>query len=361
MSVCFFGSYNLNTTPRVQTLIDGLRGHSITVKECNVPLMVSTAERIAIAEHPWRLPLFGLKVLRCWVKLVSKRRQASGSKHIIVGYLGQFDVLLAKMIFPTKHIMLDYMISGAATVQDRGLGGRVKNYLLVWLDTLALRAATTIIVDTDEHFRDIAPKFRPKCIVVSVGAPQSWFETPRPRRLNQSRTFSVIFFGLYTPLQGTVTIGKALAELTQPIEVTMAGSGQEYAAAKRAAKYPKNTTKITWIDWADPSQIARHDVTLGIFGSGPKALKVVPNKIYQGAALGCGLVTSDTPPQRRALGDVALFVPPDDARRLALVLDDLAAHPNKVAKLRKQARAYSQAHFTPKKIVEPLISLINQT
>ena len=44
--------------------------------------------------------------------------------------------------------------------------------------------------------------------------------------------------------------------------------------------------------------VASHDVCLGIFGDTDKALSVVPTKVYQGAAAGCAVVTSDTAPHR---------------------------------------------------------------
>ena len=69
-----------------------------------------------------------------------------------------------------------------------------------------------------------------------------------------------------------------------------------------------------------PALVAGHDVCLGIFGTGDKALRVVPNKVFQGAAAGCAIVTSDTAPQRRALGDAAVLVPPGDPEALAAAL-----------------------------------------
>jgi glycosyltransferase involved in cell wall biosynthesis len=42
--------------------------------------------------------------------------------------------------------------------------------------------------------------------------------------------------------------------------------------------------------------------------------------VFQGAAAGCAIVTSDIPPQRRALGDAALLVPPGDPAALAAAL-----------------------------------------
>ncbi len=46
----------------------------------------------------------------------------------------------------------------------------------------------------------------------------------------------MIFYGLYTPLQGTPAIGAALGKIAgATIEVTMVGRGQDEAEAKSAA------------------------------------------------------------------------------------------------------------------------------
>ena len=61
---------------------------------------------------------------------------------------------------------------------------------------------------------------------------------------------AVVFYGLFTPLQGTVTIGEALAELSdEPIDVTMIGTGQDHEACREAAA---GNTNIEWIDWVQP-------------------------------------------------------------------------------------------------------------
>ena len=52
----------------------------------------------------------------------------------------------------------------------------------------------------------------------------------------------------------------------------------------------------------------------------PEGPHVVPNKVFEGAAAGWAIITSDTAPQRRALGDAAIFVGPADARSLAETL-----------------------------------------
>jgi glycosyltransferase involved in cell wall biosynthesis len=100
-------------------------------------------------------------------------------------------------------------------------------------------------------------------------------------------------------------------------------------------------------------------VCLGIFGTGDKALRVVPNKVFQGAAAGCAVITSDTAPQRRVLGTVplesgAVLVPPGDPAALADALLQLAADREWLLKLRHAARQLAAKRFTPEQVVAPL-------
>jgi glycosyltransferase involved in cell wall biosynthesis len=107
-----------------------------------------------------------------------------------------------------------------------------------------------------------------------------------------------------------------------------------------------------------PALVAGHDVCLGIFGTGPKALRVVPNKVFQGAAAGCAVVTSDTAPQRRALGAAALLVPHGDSAALADALRALAADRAELARLRAASHRLATARFAPDQVVGPLLDAI---
>jgi glycosyltransferase involved in cell wall biosynthesis len=165
-----------------------------------------------------------------------------------------------------------------------------------------------------------------------------------------------VFYGLYTPLQGTPVIGAALGQLAgAPVEVTMIGSGQDEAQTRAAAAA---NTAVRWLDWVPaaelPPLVASHDVCLGIFGAADKALRVVPNKVFQGAAAGCAVVTSDTPPQRRAVGSAAVLVPPGDAGALAAALLRLAEDRAGLERLRRQARELAREQFAPEQIVGAL-------
>jgi glycosyltransferase involved in cell wall biosynthesis len=135
----------------------------------------------------------------------------------------------------------------------------------------------------------------------------------------------------------------------------MVGTGQDHA---RAVEVGSVNRQVTWRDWVPPEElpavVAAHDVCLGIFGTGPKARRVVPNKAYQGAAAGCVVVTSDTPPQRRALAGAGLFVEAGNAPQLARTLRDLADDRAGVAARREATAALARAEFSPRAVAAPL-------
>jgi len=96
----------------------------------------------------------------------------------------------------------------------------------------------------------------------------------------------------------------------------MAGRGQELTHTKELAG---DSPAVEWIDWVErdelPALVFEHDICLGIFSPGAKGMRVIPNKVFQGAAAGCAIITSDSVSQREALGDAARFVEPGDPRR----------------------------------------------
>jgi SAM-dependent methyltransferase len=278
----------------------------------------------------------------------------------VVGYLGHFDVHLARLCFRGVPIVLDHLIGASDTARDRRIKGGLRQRLLRLIDAAALRSADVIVVDTDEHLAALPTAHRNRGVVVMVGAPTAWLAagTPDDAPRAADAPLKVIFFGLYTPLQGTPVIGEALRRLAgAPVEVTMAGHGQDEAQAKRLAAA---NHAVNWLDWvpADdlPALVAGHDVCLGIFGTGAKALRVVPNKVFQGAAAGCAIVTSDTAPQRRALGDAAAFVPAGDGAALAETLLKLASDPAEVSRLRAAAADLARREFAPAQVVRPLLA-----
>jgi glycosyltransferase involved in cell wall biosynthesis len=356
-----FGTYDTAKHPRAGVIFEGLRFDGDEVVEANASLGFTTADRVAMLTRPWLAYRLAGRILTRWRTILrdARRERRGGSfDAIVVGYMGHFDVMLARARFPRDTVVLDMLIFAADTARDRGVRSGLELRLLGWLDALAILGADVVLVDTEEHAELIPPGQRRKAQVVAVGAPEVWFAAGEHRpKADPGWALRVVFFGLFTPLHGAAVIGAALGILADcdEIEITMIGAGQEWDLARRAAA---SNNRVTWMEWVDPSSlptmVAEYDVCLGIFGTTPKARRVVPNKVYQGAAAGCAIVTSDTPPQRRALGDAAIFVPPGDASSLADALRQLARDRDRVAALGVAARKRGLAEFTAGAVVRPL-------
>lgn len=356
--VLFFGTYDARRYPRVLVLQEGFAALGDEVVECNVPLRIDTAMRVRMVRHPWLAVVLLARLVVAWTQLTWRARRLPVIDLVVVGYLGHFDVHLARLLFPKVPIALDHLVSGCDTARDRGVGGRAVHRLLSWLDRAALRAADYPCVDTEDHLA-LVGEASPKTLVIPVGAPDEWFHAPQPETRSG---LSAVFFGSFTPLQGAPVIGEAirlLAETAPEVTVTMIGRGQDYEQTRAAAG---EAATVQWIDWVEPERlpelIAGFDVCLGIFGTGPKARRVVPSKVFQGAAAGAAIVTSDTAPQRSALGQAAAFVPPGDAGALAETLRALAADPVRLHRLRSDAYTRACQSFRPASVVAPLHALV---
>ncbi len=358
MRVLLFGTYDTSTHPRVATIAEGLRARGFDVAECNAPLGLDTAARVDMLARPWRAPALLLRLARRWTTLARAARRMPAPDVVLVGYLGHFDVHLARLVFRRVPVVLDHLVGASDTGRDRRLDGGPRQALLRMIDSAALRAASIIVVDTDEHLAALPAASRARAVVVPVGAPSAWrAASPPAEPQDASGPLRVVFYGLYTPLQGTPVIGAALARIAgAPIEVTMIGNGQDEAETRAAAAANHAVRWLGWVPAVDlPALVAGHDVCLGIFGTGDKALRVVPNKVFQGAAAGCAIVTSDTAPQRRALADAAILVPPGDPEALATALLRLAGDRNELVRLRRLAYQLAQQQFAPEQIVAPLV------
>jgi glycosyltransferase involved in cell wall biosynthesis len=358
MRVVAFGTYDAHVHPRGAVLIAGLQERGFDVVEINERLAVDTDARVAALENPWLLPRVVGRVLVCWARLVARSVSAPRADVVLVPYLGHFDVLLARVRWPRRTIVLDHLVSAEGTARDRRETGRVKLGLLRLVDHLALSAADVIVVDTAESAERLPDRYRPRAVVVPVGATHEWFEARHDAADSTDGTLKVVFFGSFSPLQGTTTIARALTMVDEGLlTVTLVGHGQDHEEVRAMVG---DRSDVVWHSWIPidelPRLVAEQDVCLGIFGGTDKALTVVPTKVFQGAAAGCAVVTSDTPPQRRELQDCAAYVPASDPVALAETLVALAGDPARVVGLKARSVSAAEA-FRPARVVD---SLLNQ-
>ncbi|MDX9715855.1 MAG: glycosyltransferase [Thauera sp.] len=163
-----------------------------------------------------------------------------------------------------------------------------------------------LIADTQGHadyFHDMLGVARDKIIVLPVGADESVFTFRPLRPLEGGRPIRVLFYGSFIGLHGVPTIVDAIRRYEGPaVEFHFIGSGPMRAEAEQSLTTMRLHASIAHIcfeDWLDihtlAGRIEESDIVLGVFGTTGKALRVVPNKVYQALAVGRPVITGDTP------------------------------------------------------------------
>ena len=330
MRVCYFGTYE-QSYPRNKVVIDAMRMAGVEVLECHHPLWELIRHKTGPFLSPRSLLAFTLRFLKGYVKLiVTFLRRAGDAQLVMVGYIGQLDLVLAKllsMVGKRRKLIFNPLVSLYDTlVDDRSLFSpdSLAAHFLFFLDRLAFRLADRIILDTDVHIDYISEKFgidRDKFERVFIGADEEVFSSrPWQKRLSP---FVVLFVGKFIPLHGIPYIITAASMLEEEdIRFEIVGSGQLYDEIMEL--YRRLAVKnIAFTDWIPYQQLAdkmaQANLCLGIFGESGKARRVIPNKVFQGLAVGMPVITGDSPASRELLtgGQSAALVPMANPEALA--------------------------------------------
>ena len=272
--------------------------------------------------HNWAAgPAELLRLVAAEARLLRPRRE--GADLVLVTYPGHLDLPAARLAARGRPVVCDPLVSLAATFVDarrRFRAGSPVARALAATDRLALRSADAVVADTAEHaklYRSLGAK---RVAVVPVGAEERVFR-PAWRRPAE---FVALFVGKLIPLHGLPTI-LAAAALAPEIRFRIVGSGQ---LESELDDDPANVERVPWVAYERlPDELGRCGCALGIFGTSPKARRVIPNKVFQALACAAPVVTADTPAARELLvdGESALLVRPGDPEALAAAVTRLAA------------------------------------
>lgn len=226
--------------------------------------------------------------------------------------------------------------------------------LLAWERKL-LRCADRIIADTPAHadyFAEVLGADRAKSAVVYVGAEEALF-SPHPMHAKQPKeALEVLFYGSFIPLQGPGTVIEA-ARLYKgpPVKWTLLGNGPLRAACEEQAAGLNNVTFEDWMRYEQlPARIQQADILLGVFGTTPKAGRVIPNKVFQSLACGRPVVTRSAGayPDHLATAENSglVWVQAGDAQGLADLVAGLAADRDTLPQLGLAAGETSRHYFS---------------
>ena len=331
MRVVYFGTYE-RRYPRNAQVISCLRRAGVEVRERHEPVWDGREDKwgAGLTVAP-RLALAEARLL--W-------RPNGEADAVLVGYPGHLDLPAARraargrpVIFNPLVSLVDTLVGDRRRFEPDSLPAR----LLAAVDRRALRSAELVVADTQANadflaeLGGLSPEHLAVCF---VGAEERLF---RPGWAPEE-PFTAVFVGKLIPLHGLETILEA-ARIAAELRIRVIGSGQLDDLLRSR---PPNVEWIPWVDYELlPGELRRAGCALGIFGTSPKARRVIPNKAFQALACGVPLVTADTHAARELLvdGEGALLLPPGDPAALAEALRRLAADPALAQRLGKRGLA----------------------
>lgn len=325
--------------PRVRMLLSAFRELQPGLTVCHRKVWEGIEDKSQIGGARRWLSIL-LTLLLAYPALILSYLRAPKHDVVVVPYPGLLDVLIlwplarlrgARICWDVFISAYDTVVIDRAMVPKRGFVARLI-YAAEWLAT---RAVDLVLLDTREHARHVAELFgldQRKVRSVWVGVEDDTFR--REALPLREGPVNVLFYGQFIPLHGLDTIVDAIARLSgradaPDMRFTIVGTGQEAARidAKLANLNLASVERIQWVDYARlPALIAASDICLGVFASGGKAARVIPNKVFQILAVGRPLVTMDSPAIREIVepGAAVRLVPPGDADALADALAALA-------------------------------------
>jgi glycosyltransferase involved in cell wall biosynthesis len=108
--------------------------------------------------------------------------------------------------------------------------------------------------------------------------------------------------------------------------------------------------------------MAEADVCLGVFGTTPKAARVIPNKVFDGLSVERAVITADTPAIREALvpGRHLWTCPAGDPVALAETISRLKADPQTRRVLAAEGRGRFQEAFSIGAISRDLAAVVRE-
>ena len=214
-------------------------------------------------------------------------------------------------------------------------------------------SADLVLADTSAHksfFEQQLGAPNERCVVIPVGADESVF-VPQPSH-SIGTPPEVLFYGSFLPLHGVETVIEA-ARLCPEIQWTLIGNGHLRTQCEELAKGIKNLRIESAIPYEKlPARIGQADLLLGVFGTTPKAERVIPNKVFQALACGRPVITRESPaypPEACTETSGITFVPPGNPQALAdavrkRLTDDLK-HASEQTR-HTLASCFSQQHIT---------------
>ena len=347
LRVCLLGSYDPDYA-RHYVIRTGLARAGVEVIERPLPRRAHTLGRVRhmLAQFPRRE--------ECDLVLIPAFNQLLAPFAWLRGRLGGVPVAA------------DYMVGLTDALADRqrmpvtpAQTGKARAYRTV--DRVNTARMLTL-TDTEAHrlmFGQTIGARLDRMAVLPVGVNDRLLDAvPAPDPFGQPGPVTVLYIGTFIPFHGVEVIIRAAHLLRDDtrFRFELIGAGQTYAASVQLAEQ-LGLQRISFVRGYFPWEellphVARAGVMLGVFGDTDKTRYVVPNKVYEGMALGRPVVTAESPALDEIVmpGDHLLTVSPGSPEALSAALRALLDDPARYHRQRAAALDRVRAAFLPEHI-----------
>lgn len=352
LRICYFGTYRANYE-RNRLMIDRLRLCGFEVIPCHVPLWQGFEDRQQAASGGWKRPSFWWRVIKTYAKLLGEYRKIGKYDVMFLGYPGQPDVLLGRILSALrgKPLVWDVLMSIYLIARERHLQERspITINLIHWLEKIAMRIPDLFIIDTTTYAEWYQKEYQipaEKIRLLPLGADDRIFKPVVPNNAPDAR-FVCLYYGTYIPNHGAPIIIEAARLLAKhpKIHFEMVGEGPDRQKVEQMA-LDYGLKNVTFIDWLEKDElvqkIAQSDAILGTFGSTPQALMTMQNKIHEGLAMAKPVINGDSPTMQALLrhGEEIFLCERNDPQALAEAIQTLSEQPDLCAKISAQGNAF---------------------
>lgn len=370
LQICFFGAYDRNYTSN-RLIIEGLRQNGVKVVEVNADIKLTRLDRDEDMSW-WKLVARVVRKYRLIPEALKHIKDIQKSDAIFIGFPGHFEVFPAFIIaklFKKKLIFNPLVIFYTGYVDDQGI--LKKNSVLAQViktaEKLVYSLPDIILADTPFQKEHICREFgisAKKVGVLPIGADDKVYPYS-PKTKNDGLT-NIMYYGLYTPIHGIEHIVQAANILKnhKDIVFTMVGKGHTFEENYESAQKLGLKNIRFYPDMMEDtalSTLAEGDIFLGFLQKHPTVDRVVPNKVYQGLALGKAVISADAKVIRSIFThkENIYLCKPSDPKSLAEAILYLHEHKAFTKAIGKNGYELYKKRFTPNMVGKELADIAN--
>lgn len=369
LKVCFFGSYDRDFTSN-KIVLNGLLANGVDVVEVNSNVKMTRMD----AKKDVTGSGFLKRIVKKWeiVPLIFKNlKEIRTSDVIYIGFPGHFDVLIAyplSIIFRKPIVFNPLVVFYTGFVNDQGIikEGSLLAKIFKFGERLIYKISDLVLADTPlqkVHLHDEFNVSNNKIEILPIGADDVVY--PLSPKKTDLKTFNVMYYGLYAPLHGVEYIIEAanILKNEKKIKFVMVGNGNTYEENYKKAQELglKNVEFLKDMNEQNALKtLSTADVFLGFLQDHPTVTRVIPNKVYQGLALGKAVITADMPVIRSVFDDKKNIYLCEAAsgKSLAVAILDLYNNPKMKEKIAKNGYELFLDEFTPEKVGKKLVDIL---